>query len=108
MHDANWSVLGHSRSIRTEERLHRVQRAVDDIKAYRQQAEGASKLLMTLSERTIDPDAVAGIEDAVKNADARRGLVSLWMELKRDDKNLLARTNHETYRKVFPRNYKCL
>ena len=83
-----------------EERLDRVQRAVDDVKAHRQRAEKASETLMTLSVRTTDPEARAGIEDAVKIAEARPGLVSLWTGLKKDG-NLLARTNHETYRRAF-------
>ena len=83
-----------------EERLDRVQGAVGSVQALRHQAEKASAILKTLSSRTTDPEARAGIANAVRITEARRGLVALWKELKRDD-NLLARTKHGTYKRAF-------
>ena len=83
-----------------EERLERVQAAVGRVQTVRQQAEKASAILKTLSSRTTDPEARAGIANAVQITEAHRGLVALWKELKRDE-NLLARTNHKAYKRAF-------
>ena len=81
-----------------EERLERVQGAVDSVVGLRQQADRASEILRTVSERVTDPEARAAIDNAVQIAAAnRRQLASLCEELKKDE-NLLARKNHETYK----------
>lgn len=82
-----------------DQRLARIQRAVADVRALRQQATQASEILTALSSRVTDPEARTGIEDAIHKAKSYRGVEDLWKHL-RSDENLLGRTNHEAYNRT--------
>ena len=88
------------RTYQLETRLSRVQQEADRVKALRQQAEEASAILMTLSTKATDPEALAGIKEAVGVAGKHDGLASLWQRLKSDE-NLLGGKDLEAYKEAF-------
>ena len=84
---------------RLQTRLERVQRAAHRVQDIRQRAERASEILTTLSSRAMDPEAKAGIEEAIGTPGVSRELASLWQQLKSDE-GLLGGKDHEAYRKA--------
>ena len=92
--------LAAHRTYQLETRLSRVQQEADRVEALRQRAEEATEILTALSLRATDPEARAGIQEAVGVAGKGLGLASLWKRL-RSDENLLGGKDLEAYKEAF-------